>query len=111
MAYIVIISLLVGFILSEIIIYFCMFIYYRKLLKKCKQQIEDEMKERLIGEEFSFTSSEGEVVLKVVEGTNRCEGCYFDSGRLCGMNVMRIIGNCIKESRSDHRDIIVIQKQ
>lgn len=67
------------------------------------------MKQRKIDEEFLYEKAGEEISLKIVEGHNNCEGCFFDTGILCGMNIMRIVGPCIKESRSDYRDIIVVK--
>lgn len=68
------------------------------------------MKERKINSEFEYDSpKEGKLILKVVEGSNSCQGCYFDEGIHCGMNIVRIMGPCIRQSRSDYRDVIAVK--
>lgn len=58
-------------------------------------------------EEFKI-GDEIKVVLKVVEGNGEgCDNCFFVEDGLCRKPINRFVGgfDCLKEERSDHKDV------
>lgn len=60
------------------------------------------MKTRKIGERFDF----GARTLEVVEGDDRCDGCFFKDADTCCMDRFIWTGPCVPNGRDDKKWVI-----
>ena len=70
-------------------------------MKRTKKKENKSMEDLKIGDEIK-------IVLKIVEGNGEgCDNCFFVEDGLCRKPVNRFVGGfgCLKEERSDHKDV------